>query len=135
MQRVRVLIEAPRGSFVKRRADGRIDYVAPLPVPFDYGCVPDRLGGDGDPLDALVLGTRLGRGALAEVGVYGVVRFLDGGRVDDKLVCAERPPTDAEWRRVRTFFAVFGRAKAALNAVRGVRGVTAVVAIERGQPT
>lgn len=135
MARVRVVIEAPRGAFVKRRADARLDYFSPLPVPFNYGSVPGSVGGDGDPLDALVLGPGLARGAEVEVEVYGVVRFLDGGAVDDKLVCGVGPPSEGEWRAVEWFFRVFARGKRALNRARGVAGVTRLVGIERGPAT
>jgi len=53
---VEVVIEIPRGSFLKRGSSGRIDFVSPLPCPFNYGSVPDYLGLEGDLLDALVLG-------------------------------------------------------------------------------
>lgn len=129
---MQVRIEAPRGSFVKRRADGRVDYVSPVPVPFNYGSVPGTVGGDGDPLDAIVLGPPLPRGEVVEVEVHGLVRFWDGGRRDDKLVCAPRPPRAWEWGLVTAFFSVFARAKQVLNTVRGVRGVTRLEEIARG---
>ena len=45
---VDVMIEVPQWSFVKRKGDGSIDYVAPLPSPFPgYGSVPDSLADDG----------------------------------------------------------------------------------------
>ena len=52
---VDVVIEVPRGSFLKRGSSGRIDFVSPLPCPFNYGAVPGLLGLEGDLLDALVL--------------------------------------------------------------------------------
>jgi hypothetical protein len=36
---VEVLIEIPRGSFVKRGSTGHVDFVSPLPCPFNYGSV------------------------------------------------------------------------------------------------
>ena len=57
-----VLIEIPRGSRNKYEFDhsnGRIRLDRTLftatQYPADYGFVPDTLGEDGDPLDALVL--------------------------------------------------------------------------------
>ena len=35
-----VVIEIPRGSFLKRGSSGRIDFVSPLPCPFNYGSAP-----------------------------------------------------------------------------------------------
>ena len=56
-----VVIEVPRGSFLKRASTGRVDFISPLPCPFNYGSVPVYLGLEGDLLDALVLGPRLSR--------------------------------------------------------------------------
>jgi inorganic pyrophosphatase len=115
--RVTVVIEVPRGGWVKRRADGRVRYVSPVPCPFDYGSVPGISGGDGDPLDAVVLGPGHLRGARVDVPVRGVVRFVDAGRPDDKLVCADHPPTRAERWLVVGFFRFYARAKRLLRAV------------------
>jgi len=43
---VEVVIEVPRGSFLKRGSSGHIDFVSPLPCPFNYGAVPTLLGWD-----------------------------------------------------------------------------------------
>jgi inorganic pyrophosphatase len=39
-----VVIEIPRGSFLKRGSTGRVDFVSPLPCPFNYGSVPRYIG-------------------------------------------------------------------------------------------
>ncbi len=64
---VDVVIEIPRGSFLKRGSTGHVDFVSPLPCPFNYGSVPQYLGQEGDLLDAVVLGPRL-RGRYAAHG-------------------------------------------------------------------
>ena len=51
-----VVIEVPRGSFLKRGSTGRIDFISPLPCPYNYGAVPTLLGLEGDLLDALASG-------------------------------------------------------------------------------
>ncbi|HET9668554.1 MAG TPA: inorganic diphosphatase, partial [Casimicrobiaceae bacterium] len=53
---VEVVIEVPRGSFVKRGSLGHVDFVSPLPCPYNYGSVPTHIGLEGDLLDAVVLG-------------------------------------------------------------------------------
>ena len=73
LERVLVRIEVPRLGLVKRDAH-RIEYISPVPCPFNYGSVPDTLAPDGDPFDAVVLGPRLATGTLVEVPVTGVVR-------------------------------------------------------------
>ena len=59
--------------------------------PGNYGMIPQtllpkELGGDGDPLDVLVLGTPLARGSVVRVKLLGVLKLLDGGEQDDKLI-------------------------------------------------
>ena len=130
--RVRVRIEVPRGSFVKREG-AAVEYVSPLPSPFNYGCIPDSVAPDGDPLDALVLGPRLGVGTDHDVDVHGVVRFIDAGKVDDKLICGA-PPTAADLRRIRWFFRFYAVARHAMNLARGQRGTTRFVGIEGVPP-
>lgn len=130
--RVRVRIEVPRGGFVKREG-ARVEYVSPFPSPFNYGCLPDSLAPDGDPLDALVLGPRLDVGTDHDVDVHAVVRFLDAGAVDDKLVCGP-PPTPADLRRIRWFFRFYAVARHAMNLARGQRGETRFLGIEGVPP-
>jgi len=125
--RVDLLIEVPRGSFVKRELrDGelRTEYVSPLPSPFNYGCVPDRPGEDGDPVDVVVLGPRLPAGSRHSLPVVGVVRFVDAGQTDDKLVASSSCPDRATRRRVARFFRVYAVARRLLNLRRGVTGTT-----------
>ncbi|MEM6928815.1 MAG: inorganic diphosphatase [Myxococcota bacterium] len=121
---VDIVIEIPRGSRVKRRPDGSIEYASPVAVPFDYGCVPGILSGDGDPLDVIVLGGPRPAGTRLTLPVRGVVPFVDAGREDPKLCCAEAPLTDADRRQLARFFWWFARAKRMLNVLRGAGGPT-----------
>ncbi len=112
---VEVVIEVPRGSFVKRGPTGSIDFVSPLPCPFNYGAVPTHMGLEGDLLDALVLGPRLLAGARVRVKAWGAVTLTDGGRSDDKLVCNDQPLSPTERRDVLRFFHFYARCKGLLN--------------------
>ena len=49
------VVEVPRGSFLKRGSTGKVDFISPVPCPFNYGSVPQYLGQEGDLLDAVVL--------------------------------------------------------------------------------
>jgi inorganic pyrophosphatase len=82
---VDVVIEVPRGSFLKRGSTGHLDFISPLPCPFNYGSVPSHLGLEGDLLDAVVLGPRLPLGARRRVKAWGAVILTDRGMSDDKL--------------------------------------------------
>jgi inorganic pyrophosphatase len=126
-----VMIEVPRGTFVKRDDDGRVDYVSPLPCPFNYGSVPNTRSGDGDRLDALVLGPRLARNTRVTLPVLGVVRFLDAGESDPKYICGYGPLGRRDAWLVAGFFASYAHMKGVLNALRGKRGATRYEGIQR----
>ncbi len=115
---VDVVIEVPRGSFLKRGSTGRIDFISPLPCPFNYGSVPAYVGLEGDLLDALVLGPRLPLGNRIRVKAWGAVILTDRGMTDDKLVCSDRPLDADERRRVLRFFQFYAWCKGLLNVWR-----------------
>jgi inorganic pyrophosphatase len=136
-----VVIEVPRGSFLKRGSTGHVDFVSPLPCPFNYGSVPGYVGLEGDLLDALVLGPRLALGAQIRVRAWGAVTFTDRGMSDDKLVCSDRPVTRSERHSVLRFFHFYAKCKGLLNAWRRRPGrnacegwCEAVQALARAQP-
>jgi inorganic pyrophosphatase len=101
---VNAVIEIPTGSVAKWEVhsddgnlhwdvkDGKPRLVEYLGYPTNYGMVPRTrldeatLGGDGDPLDILLLGDALPRGSVVPVKVIGVVKFTDSGERDDKLL-------------------------------------------------
>lgn len=121
---VEVVIEIPRGSFLKRGSDGRVDFVSPLPCPFNYGSVHDYIGGEGDLLDAVVLGRRLPVGARVRVRAWAAVGLSERFLYDDKLICSRRPLTAAQRRGVLLFFHLYARCKGLLNWFRGRRGAS-----------
>jgi inorganic pyrophosphatase len=102
-----VVIEVPRGSFLKRGSTGRIDFVSPLPCPFNYGAVPGLLGLEGDLLDALVLGPRLSYGTHTRVKAWAAVTLTDRGLSDDKLICSTHRPSPAEIERASAIVKLF----------------------------
>lgn len=113
-----VVIEIARGSFLKRGSTGSLDFVSPLPCPFNYGSVPGYLGLEGDLLDALVLGPRLPRGTSLRTRAWGAVTLTDRGMSDDKLVCCAHRPSPAECDAVVRFFHFYAKCKALLNLWR-----------------
>ena len=134
---IHVEIEVPRGSLIKRKADGSIDFISPVPCPYNYGYVIGTVGGDGDPVDAIVLGPRLRRGHRARHRARAALRFIDAGDIDDKVVCSIRPLTLLERRALELFFMVYVHAKRALNGVRGARQETLLqgwVAVDEALP-
>lgn len=112
---VEVVIEIPRGSFLKRGSTGHLDFISPLPCPFNYGSVPSHLGLEGDLLDAVVLGPRLPLGARRRVKAWGAVILTDRGMSDDKLICSERALAPSARRHVLHFFHFYALCKGLLN--------------------
>jgi len=119
---VDVVIEIPRGSFVKRGSTGRVDFVSPLPCPFNYGSVPQLIGLEGDLLDAVVLGPRLPFGAMVRLPAWGAVAQVDRGMMDHKLICCADEIDERERRAVLRFFHVYALGKGLLNVLRGAPG-------------
>jgi inorganic pyrophosphatase len=115
---VEVLVEIPRGSFLKRGSTGHIDFVSPLPCPFNYGSVPTHIGLEGDLLDAVVLGPRLAAGTKLRIRAWGAVTLTDRGMSDDKLICSAVPLQPGQRRDVLRFFAFYARCKGVLNLWR-----------------
>jgi inorganic pyrophosphatase len=100
---INVVIEIPTGTTAKWEVDkedgllkwefknGKPRIVKYLGYPGNYGMIPQtllskELGGDGDALDVLVLGTSVPRGSVVKAKLIGVLKFLDGGEQDDKLL-------------------------------------------------
>ncbi|MGE5104999.1 MAG: inorganic diphosphatase [Betaproteobacteria bacterium] len=119
---VEVVIEVPRGSFLKRGSTGRLDFVAPLPCPYNYGSIPTHIGLEGDLLDAVVLGRRLPFGAVVKVPAWGAVTMVDRGMADDKLICSAAPPSRADRKAILRFFRFYALCKGLLNLWRGRSG-------------
>ena len=102
-----VLIEIPRGSWNKYEVDHhsgliRLDRTlfTSTVYPADYGFVPDTLGEDGDPLDALVLVLEpTFPGCLIRSRPIGMFRMTDEKGGDDKVLCV--PATDPRQEHLR----------------------------------
>ena len=61
------------------------------PYPINYGMIPrtalpTRIGGDGDPLDIIVLGPPLTQGDVVQVKIIGIMKMTDFGERDDKII-------------------------------------------------
>jgi len=90
-----VVIEIPKGQRNKYEVDhesGRIRLDRMLftstRYPSDYGFVENTLGGDGDPLDALVLLEEpTFPGCLIRCRTIGMFRMTDEAGPDEKLLC------------------------------------------------
>ena len=65
----------------------RVGYSS-LAYPFAYGCIPKTWDEDGDPLDVEIVSVTepLIPGSIVEARIIGVMKFDDGGEVDDKVI-------------------------------------------------
>lgn len=91
------VIEIPRGSRNKYEVDhetGRVHLDRVLftnfVYPIDYGYFDKTLGGDGDPLDALViLEFPVFPGVVVDVRPVGYLVMEDDGGIDEKVICVQ----------------------------------------------
>lgn len=133
------VIEIPRGSRAKYEVDKasgllRLDRVLYSSVyyPANYGIVPRTLAEDGDPLDIMVLSlTDIMPLSVVSTRVIGVMRMMDGGVPDDKLlavavsdpsVAAIRNVSDVPLhllREVQNFFKEYKKLEGKQTAVEG----------------
>ena len=104
MDSVNVVIEIPRGSQNKYEYDHENDtikldrhLIVSMGYPAEYGFIPDTLGGDGDPLDVLVL-TEYPTfpGCLIESKILGMCVMTDEHGPDAKLLAV--PTYDPQWK-------------------------------------
>ena len=119
---VEVVIEVPKGSIIKRRSSGSVDFFSPVPCPFNYGSIPALPGPDDDFLDAAVLGPRLRPGTRLTVPVVGAIRITDRGMLDDKLICSSRPVGKLKRFLILLFFKFYAKCKGLINFCRGHSG-------------
>ena len=134
--------EIPAGGTIKYETDAKTGFIVadrfqsmPVAYPANYGSLTQSLGGDNDPLDVIFY-TRapLQPGTLIKLRAIGVLKMIDGGEVDDKIVAVPASKIDPtyddikeisdlpriEQQRLEAFFRVYkqlpdGRKKVELN--------------------
>ena len=92
--KVNTVVEIPEGSRLKvewdrKRAAFMLDRVDPaiFAKPCNYGFIPQSTDEDGDELDTLIICPEpLATGVWLEARIIGVLKFMDDGEVDDKVV-------------------------------------------------
>ena len=103
---INAVIEIPAGRTEKWEVDqaegnlkwnfkkGRPRVLKFIGYPGNYGMVPQTLlsketGGDGDPLDIILLGPPIDRGKVVSAKLIGVLKLEDDGEQDDKLIAVQ----------------------------------------------
>jgi inorganic pyrophosphatase len=97
------LVEIPKGSRNKYEYDHDMDVIkldrflfSSMVYPTDYGFIPETLGQDEDPLDAMVLVSEpTFPGCVIEVKAIALFRMEDDKGIDDKVLCV--PCQDPAW--------------------------------------
>lgn len=79
------------GAFYHDVKDGKPRIIDFLPYPMNYGFIPQTLlsrdkGGDGDPMDVLILSSAQPRGAICPVRVIGALKLQERGEMDTKVI-------------------------------------------------
>jgi inorganic pyrophosphatase len=101
-----VVVEIAKGSRNKYEMDHRTGDIyldrmlfTSMQYPADYGFIEGTLGGDGDPLDALVfVGESTFPGCHIRVRPIGLFRMTDEKGEDEKVLCV--PLRDPTWSHV-----------------------------------
>jgi inorganic pyrophosphatase len=101
-------VEIPKGSRNKYEFDEELGAIvldrflfSSMVYPTDYGFIPDTLGQDGDPLDAMVLVSEpTFPGCVIDVKAIALFRMKDDKGIDDKVLCV--PLTDPAWNGLET---------------------------------
>ena len=104
---INVIVEIPAGDNDKWelwKKDGSIRWefqnnsfrkIKYLPYISNYGFVPQTLfskeiGGDGDPVDVILLGERFERGSVIKGKILGLINMKDEARLDSKVVAVNQ---------------------------------------------
>ena len=104
---INVIVEIPAGDNNKWelwKKDGSIRWefqnnsfrkIHYLPYISNYGFVPQTLfskeiGGDGDPVDVILLGEREKRGSIIKGKILGLINMEDEGSLDSKIVAVNQ---------------------------------------------
>jgi inorganic pyrophosphatase len=102
------VIETPRDSRVQYALDPALGILrvrrvlfSAMHFPANYGFVPQTLGGDGEPVDVLVIGQEtIAPMATARARAVGLLTFDEAGRRDDKVIAVHvDDPVFAAYRR------------------------------------
>jgi inorganic pyrophosphatase len=102
------IVEIPKGSRNKYEWDHERNALvldrflfSSVVYPTDYGFIPETLGQDGDPLDAMVcVSEATFPGCMIDVKAIALFRMEDDKGIDDKVLCV--PLSDPGWNKMET---------------------------------
>ena len=109
---VNVIIEVPIGGEpIKYEMDKDVGTLVvdrflytPMFYPGNYGFIPNTLSDDGDPCDVIVANTRpIIPGAIIYVRPIGVLKMIDEGGGDEKIVAVPSPKLTQRYADVHNY--------------------------------
>ncbi len=109
---VNVIIEVPMRSLpIKYELDKESGALfvdrflhTPMHYPANYGFIPNTLGGDGDPLDALVVGDLpILPGAVVRCRPIGVLNMVDDGGQDEKILVVPVEKLNPAYKNIKNY--------------------------------
>ena len=109
---VNVIIEVPIGGEpIKYEMDKDVGTLVvdrflytPMFYPGNYGFIPNTLSDDGDPCDVIVANTRpIIPGAIINVRPIGVLKMIDEGGGDEKIVAVPSPKLTQRYADVHNY--------------------------------
>ena len=98
-------VSKENGSLIREFYMGKPRLIDHKPYPVNYGMIPGtvwptRVGGDGDPLDVIVLGKPLSQGEIVQVKIIGFLEMIDLGEQDDKIVAVHKDSEFAKYENL-----------------------------------
>ena len=108
---INAFIEIPMHSHVKYEYNEEFNIIevdrfsmTTMGYPCNYGSIHNTLGGDGDPLDVLVL-TRfpLIPNCIIKARVIGVLLMTDESGIDEKILCVPTIKADKSYSNVNSY--------------------------------
>lgn len=117
---VNVVVEIPKGTNEKwevSKTDGSLEHdffqgkprvIKDKVYLVNYGMIPRtvlplKFGGDGDPVDAILLGDRVPRGTITQGKIIGVMKMKDMGENDDKIILAHKNSKFFKYENIENF--------------------------------
>ncbi|MEZ0168204.1 inorganic diphosphatase [Microvirga sp. TS319] len=108
-EELNMVVEIPAGSSIKYETDADTGFLfvdrfqsMPVAYPANYGSITRTKGEDGDALDVIVYTRQpVQGGALIRVRPIGVMKMIDGGEVDDKIVAVPVSKIDPTYDAVQ----------------------------------
>ncbi|QCK15139.1 inorganic diphosphatase [Mangrovivirga cuniculi] len=117
---IEMLVEIPAGTITKYEMNkesgellpdslnGKIRIIDFLGYPGNYGFIKNTMlskneGGDGDPLDVLLISAPLSGGRSIEIRPIAILKLIDNGEKDDKIIAVPESGSVSNLQNIDSF--------------------------------